>query len=301
MDNVRPVRAGWYNAFRPWTLHGAIVPVVLGGLLAYHDGYSCWWIFALALIGGCLLQSAANLLNTYGDYDKGLDNIDNHSRSPELVSGALEPKKVLYAGMACLAVTALIGVVFIGYTGWGILVFGLLGIAGAGLYTMGLSYKYHGFGLISVFLMMGILMSLGTYYLLTGTVGWYVILVSLPNALLITAVLSGNEMRDFRSDSEGGVITTSVRLGYARGLLLYQALCTAPYLILVALVLTGYLPYPSLLAMLTLYMWWRVMENSRRAEGDRHSGFMMVPMAFKLNWVFGALLMTGYVIAYYVI
>ena len=30
MADVRPVKAGWWNVFRPWTLHGAIVPVLIG-------------------------------------------------------------------------------------------------------------------------------------------------------------------------------------------------------------------------------------------------------------------------------
>ena len=31
---VKPVKAGWWNAFRPWTLHGAVVPVLIGGFIA---------------------------------------------------------------------------------------------------------------------------------------------------------------------------------------------------------------------------------------------------------------------------
>lgn len=297
---VKSVKAGWYNAFRPWTLHGAVIPVLLGGLLAFHDGYVCWWVLILAIIGGCLLQSAANLLNTYGDYASGLDNEENHSRSPELVSGALKPKKVLYAGMACIMFTALIGIVLIWYSGWGILWFGLAGMIGAGCYTLGLSYKYYGLGLISVFFMMGILMPLGTYYVLSDVVAGSVVLVSLPNAFLITAVLCGNEMRDFDSDLESGIKTTSGRLGYDKGMLLYRLLCTIPYVILILLVIFRYLPYLSLLAFLTLYPCWKLIENSKHAREDKKCGFMMVPIAFRLNWMFGGLLMIGYVLAYYV-
>ena len=107
MAGVRQVKAGGYNAFRPWTLHGAIVPVLLGGAMAYGAGSEEWILFILALAGGVLLQSAANLLNTYGDYRAGLDTVENHSRAPELVSGTLRPKDVKIAGLACLAVTAL--------------------------------------------------------------------------------------------------------------------------------------------------------------------------------------------------
>ena len=73
MAGVKPVKAGWWNAFRPWTLHGAVVPVIIGGAVAYvHQPFGTleWILFALVLAGGLLLQSASNLLNTYGDFSK---------------------------------------------------------------------------------------------------------------------------------------------------------------------------------------------------------------------------------------
>lgn len=189
MADVKPVKAGWFNVFRPWTLHGAVVPVLLGGAVAYNDGGFCWWIFLMVLVCGILLQSAANILNTYGDFAKGTDTVENETRSPELVTGALSPKKVLYAGLACLGIVALCGLVFIWYIGWGILLFGILGLGGAAMYTVGLSYKYLGLGQIGVFILMGILMPLGTYYVMVGDLSVEVLLLGLPNAFMITLSL----------------------------------------------------------------------------------------------------------------
>ena len=36
MAGVKPVKAGWWNVFRPWTLHGAIIPVLIGGVVAFQ-------------------------------------------------------------------------------------------------------------------------------------------------------------------------------------------------------------------------------------------------------------------------
>ncbi len=298
---VKPVKSGWYNAFRPWTLHGAVVPVVIGGVVAYHDGYCDWLILILILIGACLLQSAANLLNTYGDFKSGLDNADNHSRSPELVTGTLRPKSVLYAGLGCLAVTAAIGLVLIWHIGFGILWFGLAGIAGAAFYTIGPAYKYYGLGQPLVFVMMGILMPLGTYYALAGTLTYEILLIALPNAFLITAVLSGNELRDFVSDRDAGIRTLSVIVGYDRGMMLYRAYSVLPYIITAVLVVFGILPYAALLVFVSLVLWWPLIQNSRKAKDDKHCGFMLVPLMFRLNWVFGALLAIGYIIGYYLL
>ena len=294
MAGVKQVKAGWYNAFRPWTLHGAIIPVLIGGVIAYGDGSREWVLFAMALAGGILLQSAANLLNTYGDFKTGLDTEENHTRSPELVSGKLRPKSVLMAGLGCLGITVLLGLYMVWQTGWGIVIFGIAGIAGAGLYTIGISYKYMGLGQLSVMVMMGFLMPLGTYYLMTGDVTWQVFLVSIPNALMITAVLGGNELRDFESDTAAGVKTQSSRLGYDSAMRLYLIMNTLPFIIVPILIVLEYLPVWCLLALLALWQWRHTYINACGAGEDPHKGFMLVPLAFKQNWVFGLLLVIGY-------
>jgi 1,4-dihydroxy-2-naphthoate polyprenyltransferase len=297
---LKPVKAGWRNAFRPWTLHGAVVPVLIGGAVALSHGFFNIWILALIAVGGCLLQSAANLLNTYGDFVRGTDTEENHPRSPELVTGALEPRKVMLMGLACLGATAALGLVFIWYSGWSILIIGLVGLAGAGLYTVGTAYKYHGLGLAGVFVMMGILMPLGTYMVLSfGEWSWAPVIAGLPNALLITAVLSGNETRDYHEDRKSGVGTFSGHLSYEGSMRLYLSLCTLPFVILVALVAFGLLPWPCLLPLLSLYLLYGVVRNSRLAPTERMNNILLVPKAFKLNWVFGLLLVIGYLIAFY--
>jgi 1,4-dihydroxy-2-naphthoate octaprenyltransferase len=301
MRDVITVRSGWYNAFRPWSLHGAVVPVLIGGAAAYHDGFMNWWIFPMVLMCGCLLQSAANLLNTYGDFVKGVDTPENRHRSPELVTGTLRPRSVLMAGLACLGITALCGIVFIWYIGWGILVFGLFGIAGAGLYTVGIAYKYHGLGLISVFFMMGILMPLGTYYVLSGEISYTVLLMSLPNAFLITAVLSGNETRDYYEDKKAGVRTLSSFLTYKWSMRLYLLLNAIAFPILLALVLMQTIPWACIIAFAALIDMYVLVRNGKGAPDDKKKNRLLVPLAFRMNWHFGLLLVAGYLIGQYLI
>lgn len=299
MAEVKPVKAGWYNAFRPWTLHGAVVPVLIGGVVAYCQGSFDTILFLLVLAGGILLQSASNIINTYGDYVSGLDTVENETRSPELVTGAIEPNDMLMAGILCIVLTCLIGLVFIWDSGWKILIFGLLGIAGASMYTIGISYKYLGLGQVSVFFMMGILMPLGTYYVLTGDMfSWDVLMLSLPNAFMITAVLCGNEMRDFDEDLEAGVGTTCNHLGYENGMKLYLIENTIWIPLLAILIIMGYAPICSAVAYLALYDTNVLYRNSKNARDDKHAGFMLVPLAFKQNWHVGVLIVVGYLIQY---
>ena len=304
MEDVKPVRSGWYNAFRPWSLHGAVVPVLIGGAAAYWYGHMNWWIFVMVLLCSCLLQSAANLLNTYGDYVKGtdtMDTLDSRSRSPELVTGTLRPSSVKMAGLACLGITALCGIVFIWYIGWGILVFGAFGIAGAGLYTVGVSYKYHAMGLVSVFFMMGILIPLGTYYVMSGDISYEVLLMSLPNAFLITAVLSGNETRDYYEDKKAGVRTFSSILSYKGSLRLYLVLNGIAFPILLALIILQSIPWACGLAFLALVDMYILFNNGKGAPADERKSRLLVPLSFRLNWHFGLLLVAGYLIGQYLI
>ena len=158
VPTVRPVKAGWWNVLRPWTLHGAVVPVLIGGVVAMTVIEPEWIdaiVFALIMLGSCLFQCVANILNTYGDFVKGTDTVENETRSPELVTGVLKPKDVLMAGMVCLFIICIIGIVLMFHVGIGLMVYGLLGIFGVTMYTMGASYKYHGMGQISVFINFG--------------------------------------------------------------------------------------------------------------------------------------------------
>ena len=294
---VKPVKAGWWNAFRPWTLHGAVVPVLIGGFIAFRYidvDIAAVIILILTVIAGCLLQSAANLLNTYGDYQKGTDTVENETRSPELVTGVLKPKHVLWMGLACLGLTCLIGIVFIFYIGWKILIFGALAMAGAGLYTA--VYKYHALGQVNVFVMMGVLMPLGTYFVLTGELAWEPVVIGLPNAFLITGVLGGNEMRDYYDDKEADVGTLMGHFSYRTGMAIYRFESVIAFVILAVLLTIGYAPWPCALAFLSAYDLYVVLVNSSKAAEDKHASFMLVPLCFKLNWHFGVLLSVGYLL-----
>ncbi len=300
MSDVKPVKAGWWNALRPWSLHGAVVPVLIGGAVAYGDeafDLLDWTVFLMILAASILIQAAVNLLNTYGDFVEGTDTVENETRSPELVTGALEPGMVKLAGFGCLGVVCLFGLVFIWYSGWHILVWGLLGVIGAGSYTTGVAYKYHGMGQAMVFLMMGVLMPIGTYcVLMDGGFSWETVLVGLPNAFLITAVLAGNETRDYHEDRKAGVRTLAGRFSREGALRLYLGEIALGYIALVALAACGAVPWGCLLALASLYDLRVLYRNAKESADDAHANFMLVPLAFRLNWRFGLWLVAGYVI-----
>lgn len=308
MSELPAVKSGWLNLFRPWTLHGAVVTVFIGAAVALKDGlfaeWQSWLIFALVMAGACLLQSIANIFNTYGDFVKGTDTAENHTRSPELVTGVLSEKQVLLAGVASTAAVVLIGLVLLAYTDWDVklLIIGLIGIFGATMYTIGMSYKYFGLGQASVFFNMGVLMPIGTYLVMArGDISWdniwELVLLGLPNAFLITAVLCGNEVRDYHDDKKAGAGTMSGHMSYKTAMRLYLAESVIAYpIVLISVVLVpAFVPIGCLLSFVALYDFKKVYENSKKAPEDAVKNKMLVPIAFTHNWHFAGLLVLGYV------
>lgn len=298
--NIKSVKAGWYNLFRPWSLHGAIVPVLIGGVIAFNtipiDVVNIS-LLILTIVGAVLFQSAANIFNTYGDFIRGIDTEENERRSPELVSGLMTERQVLYAGMACIAAVCLIGMIFIYHIGWWITIYGVLGIFGSVMYTLGVAYKYHALGQPVCFIMFGVLMPQGTYYILTGQpFSIEVFLVGLPNAFMITGVLAGNELRDYHDDKMANVRTLTSCMTYKSGMKLYLCLSTVSFIILIIVVVLRYAPLGSLIALLSLYDLYFLIKNSKNAHIDKHASFMLVPTCFRLNWHFGILLIIGYAV-----
>ncbi|MCQ2056300.1 MAG: prenyltransferase [archaeon] len=304
-----PVKAGWRNVFRPWSLHGAIVPALIGGMLAFDIDSSASKIllFVLALVACGLFQSIANIFNTYGDFIKGADTIENETRSPELVSGIMTTRQVLSAGISCIVVLFIIGLIFLWYwqdnlfTLCVITTYGIIGIFSATMYTVGVSYKYHGLGQIMVFIMFGFLMPSGVYFFITGQMfTWQHLLICLPNALIITGVLAGNEMRDYYEDKKSKIRTLSGCMSYGRGMMLYLCESLVPFIVLFGLIICGVLPLLCSIGFIALYDAYSLYMNSKEAPFDNRASFMLVPICFRLNWHFGILLVLGYTVSKFI-
>lgn len=281
------------NAFRPWTLYTALGAVGLGAVWSAQQGHWNLPVFIAALLGGCLLQAASNLFNTYGDFASGVDNVENSVRSPELVRGQLQPKTVLWMGYGTIIAACLIGIYLIAAASWGVLVFGLIGVVFAYGYTMGMKYKYHGLGLIFVFLLMGEIMVLGSHYVLAGFVDPQLIAVAIPNACLITAILNGNELRDFESDQASGLQTLSVKLGYNFSFRLYQALHIIPFVVTLLLIALKILTLWTLIVFLMIPSLIKVIRNMYRSKEDMQANLNLVIYACKFHWHFMLLMIAG--------
>ena len=214
-------RAVAISALRVRTLPAAVVPVVVGTAVALRAGPIDPWLAALVLVAALLIQIGTNLINDWGDFQRGSDGPARLGPLRAAQSGVFSPRAVAAAGCGAFALAALLGLPLVARGGWRILAIGLASIVAGAAYTAGpFPLAYHGLGEAFVLLFFGPVAVCGTELLLTGATSRLGFAASLPVGLLATCILLVNNIRDLDGDRKAGKRTLAVRLGRAasRGL-----------------------------------------------------------------------------------
>jgi 1,4-dihydroxy-2-naphthoate octaprenyltransferase len=250
----------WFKASRPEFFTGSIVPIMVGGALAYHDrGYLQWGYLLLSLLALILLHATANLANDYYDHLSGNDEINTEFATPftggsrVIQQGKAAAGRVLAAALICMAVAALIGIYLAWVRGWVILLIGVIGGLSGFFYTAKpLQLGYRGFGEIFIGLDFGVLPVLTAYYVQVQHFSWSAFIASLPVAFLIMAILWINQFQDFKADKAVNKLHWVVRLGRRRASYVYTGMMAATYLSILVGVFTGLLPPLGAIALLAV-------------------------------------------------
>jgi 1,4-dihydroxy-2-naphthoate octaprenyltransferase len=261
---IRATRAPFFTA--------AVVPVLLGSALAWHDGYFHFGYFLLTLLGAIAFHAATNVINDYGDHKSGNDEINQEltpfsGGSRMIQEGLLSAGQTLRLALIYYVIGIVIGLYLVAVRGLPVLWIGLVGFVLSALYTVpkvGLSYLGHGLGELAVGLGFGPVMVGGAYYVQAQNFTpemWY---ASLPVGLLITAVIYINEFPDRAADKAADKRTLVVKLGRQSAVPGYIALMLGTYLSVAAGVLLSLLPWPTLFAFLTLPLAMRGIQGLRR-------------------------------------
>jgi 1,4-dihydroxy-2-naphthoate octaprenyltransferase len=244
----------------------------IGGLLAIGAPHNHWLYFSAALLGLLLAHAANNMINDYFDLEGGVDT-ENYVRAlyaPHPVLSGLISKTGLILAIAIVNLIDLGLLVFLTERrGWPVAAFALLGLFISVFYVAPpLQLKHRGFGEPGVFLVWGPLMIGGTYYVTAGTLPPWVLVASLPYALLVTTVLMGKHVDKLEADTAKGIRTLPVILGRERALFLTQQLLVSFFVFVVCLVLTGTLSVWTLLVLLAAPQLWKVLKvlSSPRPE-----------------------------------
>lgn len=289
----------WIQVFRLFTYTAAIIPVLLGAALALGFGEPVrWWLLPLILPAGVLIQAGTNLVSEYFDLKNGVDRPDTYGSSRALVDELLDPIHVLIVGLGCFAVSAAIGIVFVSIYGWPILLLGVFGILAGLFYTaMPVGYKYLGLGDPAVFILMGPLMVIGTYFVLTGTYDNSVLIVSLPVGFLVAGILSGNNLRDISYDKVADIETTASLLGHRWARWEYSSLIFGAYISTFAMICLKILPLYSLITLLAMPIAVKNLKSALTSKPNTPEPIVTLDVeTAKLHLLFGLLLIVSVIL-----
>lgn len=218
----------WVEGARPRTLPAAIVPVAVGTAAAPVVA----WRAVAAMVVSLALQVGVNYANDYSDGVRGTDDDAKRVGPIRLVgSGLKSPREVKRAAFYSFGVAALAGLALAAAVGLELILVGLFAIAAAWFYTGGpRPYGYSGFGELFVFVFFGLVATIGSTYVHTGTITWLSVALAVPVGVLATTLLVINNLRDIPGDTGAGKRTLAVRLGDKRTRVLYLILMMLPFI-----------------------------------------------------------------------
>src|SRR5690606_5568629 len=144
----------------------------------------------MVITASVLVHAGSNLVNDYYDHVKGADAPHQYGRGGMIQRGIISPRAILIFGLVLFGVAPTIGLIIVYLVGWEILLFAIPSLAAAYLYTGGPKpLAYVALGEVTVFIFMGPMIVVGSYYVQTQAFSWNALLLSIPIGLLVTAIL----------------------------------------------------------------------------------------------------------------
>jgi 1,4-dihydroxy-2-naphthoate polyprenyltransferase len=290
----------WFWAIRPFTLPASVVPVLVGTALAFYDGHFDGWRFILTLGGSLLVQVGTNLVDEYADHETAGSQGKLLAPYKVIALGLLSPQAVRVGAVVSFGVATLIGLYLVWVTSWALLFFCAASLLVAYSYSAGpLPLGNVGLGQPLVFIFMGLLMVMATYYVQTATVTGQALLAALPVACLVTGILVVNDLRDIDEDRQMGKTTPVSRFGAEFGLLAFLVLVVGAYGSVLLWITARPALFPLLLVLLALPKVGSTMRLIRSGD-SRATLNQALRRSAQLHLQFGVLLALGLVISRFV-
>ncbi|MGD0353330.1 MAG: prenyltransferase [Dehalococcoidia bacterium] len=260
----------WFLETRPQFLLLSVVLAFLGTSIAWHDGAFHLGYAILAFIGLLLCHISVNVLNDYYDYKSGIDLKTRRTPfsggSGFLPAASLNPKHVLWFGLACFLLAVPIGIYFVLVSGW--LLLPLLVIAAICIlfYTPLLTKR--GWPEWSPGIGLGALPILGAYFVQTGEYTLPAVVAAIPSGILVHNLLLLNEFPDAEADKTAGRKTLPITMGGRGAGIVYSVLTIILYLWIIAWVAAGLMPVFCLIALATLPFAVRAIRGALRYHDE---------------------------------
>jgi len=291
------------DAVRLPFLTATLVPVLIGTVIAWLDGGFSFSLFLWTLLGASLFHIGTNVFNDYFDHKSGVDTV-NFTPTPfaggsrVIQRGLLSLKNTRNLGLAAYGLGTLVGLYLTYQRGPVILGLGVIGFLLGYLYTAPpVRLAHRGMGEAATALGFGPLIVLGAYFVQTGQFSMAALMASLPVALLIAAVLYINEFPDRPWDTRAGKLTLVARLPLKTGIAGYWLIMGLTYFSIVAGVVVGLLPWPTLIALITMPLAWKA---GQRLQKNHSQPYRLIPAnAFTVmaHLFTGLLLFAGYLVS----
>ena len=245
------------------------------------------------LAASTLIQAATNMFNEYFDYVRGLDTAESVGIAGALTQKGMRPKTILRAAVVALFLATLLGVYICASSSWWLAAIGALSMLVGYLYTGGpYPIAATSFGEVFAGGFMGCGIVLLSCFIQQKFVNVNDLLVSIPSAILIAAILTANNIRDQEGDRNHGRRTLAILLGHEKSVRFLACCLIAANVWTVALVAAGILPLRALLVLGSL---WPSVSAIRifRAGGSPAQMMLGMNRVAQTNTVFGILLLIG--------
>ena len=243
----------WVIAARPPTLTAAATPVLIGSALAAVAVDINWLLFVFAFTGAVLIQIGTNLADEYTDHRRSGGVAKFPAPHKVIQIGLLSERAVIAGTVLSFAISGSIGLYIVSQVGWPILLVGIFSMLAGYLHSSGpFPLGDRALGELTVFIFMGPLIVMASYYVQVQQVSWPVFWSSLPIAMLVTSILQCNNLRDEDEDRKEGKHTLVTILGTPAGHWIYVALLLGAYISLVSTVGASMTPTLALISLASL-------------------------------------------------
>lgn len=241
----------WFIALRPWALPASAMPIIVTLAFLFFRGSEVNWLYGLwALIGMILFHLTGNVWSDYFDFKKKVDSDDTFG-AKTMTTGMFRPDEIKRLAIGLFIVSIVCGLGIVAATGLTTL---YIGIAGAVFTLLYPTLKYNALGDLDILLTFAFLPTLGTSYVVTGTIDWNVLWIALPVGLITDAILHSNNTRDILTDKRAGITTMAMGIGTRVSAWFYGFEVIFPYLWVVVCSVIGIMPLIAFVVLLSLPM-----------------------------------------------